>query len=79
MSLADRAQIPPRGGTMCAVCRLLDEMPESEADALRGMMAQSLRSNQSIADDLAAEGYHLPVRAPRMAINYHRSDRHDAR
>ena len=71
MALADRVndQTPKRvHGLPCSVGRLLDTLPEPEADALKHMLGNGWSQNQ-IYEALTAEGY-----SPgRQTINRHRS------
>jgi hypothetical protein len=71
MALADRiTDAPPERahGLPCSVGKLLAELPDAEADALRHMLGNGWSQNQ-IFDALTAEGHDVG----RQTINRHRS------
>lgn len=71
MALADRVTQPAperAHGLPCSVGRLLADLPEAEADALRHMLGNGWSMNQ-IYDALSDEGHNVG----RQTINRHRS------
>lgn len=75
MALADRVTQPPgnkQPGIPCSVGRLLDELPDSERDALQQMLGTPAKPSEwtqsAIFDALIAEGH----RVGQSTINRHR-------
>lgn len=62
MAISDIHTTTPAGflrGPLCYVCNSLASLPQTEADALRGLLADPAWRYQELSDRLAAEGLEL--------------------
>lgn len=66
MAISDLPEAPTTlnmPGPACTVCRVLADLPDTEATALAALLSNNAWRYQELSDALAAEGHDLPAQA----------------